>query len=332
MAEPVAMVEVWRGDFIEAVHFGHAVVCDTSGQIVAAWGDPDKLILPRSAVKMIQALPLVESGAADQAGLSDAHLALACASHIAAPVHTDMVTVWLDQLGLGDDDLACGPQMPRDREVRDALFKAGNPVCRIHNNCSDKHTGMLTLGRHLRADMDYVRPDHPVQLAIREAFEDVTGAPSPGFAIDGCSAPNFAATLTGLARAMAFFAGARENGGRREQAAIRLHRAMTAHPHMVNGEGQSCTELMRAAGGKVAVKGGAEGSYAAILPEAGLGVVLKIADGARRAQQAAMAALLVHLGAIDQDHPAAIRWATPVQKDFAGQDVGRLRPAPGFPA
>lgn len=331
MSSAVAMIEVWRGEFLEAIHRGHAVVCDGSGQIVAAWGDPEKIILPRSAVKMIQALPLVESGAADALGLDPARLALACASHIAAPIHTETVSHWLGELGLSEADLACGPQEPRDRQARDALIRNREPVCRIHNNCSGKHAGMLSVARHIGADLDYVDPANPVQKAIRAAFEEVTGAASPGFGIDGCSAPNFAATLHGLARAMAFFATAADSSGR-ERAAYRLRTAMMAHPQMVAGDGEACTELMRATGGKAAIKGGAEGSYTAILPDLGLGVAIKVEDGATRAQKAVMAALLVHLGVLEAGHPAAATWRNPDLRNFAGQTVGVLRPAAGFPA
>ncbi|MGB8623813.1 MAG: asparaginase, partial [Paracoccaceae bacterium] len=212
MTQAVPMVEVWRGAFLESLHRGHAVICDAAGQVVEAWGDPDKVILPRSSVKMIQALPLIESGAAAAAGLSEAQLALACASHQGAAIHTDMVRAWLADLGLGDDDLRCGPEVPRDRETKHAMIRAYGTPCQYHNNCSGKHSGFLTLARHLGAGPEYVDPSHPVQLAVREAFEDVTGMASPGFGIDGCSAPNFATTVHGLARAMAFFAGAREDG------------------------------------------------------------------------------------------------------------------------
>ncbi len=331
MADAVPMIEVWRGDYLEAIHRGHAVVCDTSGQIVQAWGDPDKVFLPRSAVKMIQALPLVESGAADAAGLGPERLSLACASHIAAHIHTDTVATWLGELGLDDSHLACGPQEPRDREARDDLIRAGKPVCRVHNNCSGKHTGMLTLAKHLVADLDYVNPNNPVQKAIVEAFEDLTGEPITGYGIDGCSAPNYAVGLTGLARAMAFFAGAREGGPTREKAAFRLHRAMATHPEMVSGNRHACTELMRAMGGRVTIKGGAEGSYTAILPDHGLGMAIKVEDGSQRGQESVVAALLVHLGVLDPEAGQARRWYKPVVKNFAGQDVGDIRPAAGFP-
>jgi len=145
VAGPVPMAEVWRGEILESVHYGHAVVCDSSGQIVQAWGDPDAVILPRSSCKMIQALPLVESGAADAIGLDQEHLALACASHRAAAIHTDIVRRWLSDLDLNDSDLICGPQVPRDAVAENAMIRAKDAPCRYHNNCSGKHAGFLTV-------------------------------------------------------------------------------------------------------------------------------------------------------------------------------------------
>jgi len=323
------MVEVWRGGRVEAVHAGHAVVVDRAGAIVAAWGRPDATIFPRSSCKMIQALPLVESGAATGRGAED--LALACASHGGAAMHTGRAARWLADLGLAEADLRCGAHEPLDREARDGLVRARRQPSQLHNNCSGKHTGFLALARHLGAGPDYVAPDHPVQEAVRRAFEEVTGEPSPGHAIDGCSAPNFATTLHGLGRAMARFAAAREDGDGRERAMARLVAAMTAHPELVAGEGRACTELMRATGGRVALKTGAEGVFVAILPGAGLGVALKIADGATRAAEAAVVAILVRLGALDRGHPAALGRLDAVQRNWRGIETGAIRAAPGFP-
>ncbi|MDJ0826211.1 MAG: asparaginase [Rhodobacter sp.] len=326
MADPVNMVEIWRGEFLESVHAGHAVICDADGKIEKAWGDPETIVLPRSSCKMIQALPLVESGAADAVGLTDEHLALACASHQGAPIHTDRVRRWLSDLGLGDSDLRCGPQEPSDLDARDALIRAHKSPCQYHNNCSGKHTGFLTLARHLAAGPEYIDAAHPVQQAVREAFESVTGQPSPGHAIDGCSAPNFATTVHGLARAMAFFASA-DGPSVRARAAQRLVRAMTTHPDLVAGEGRACTELMRAIEGRVAIKTGAEAVYVAIIPELRLGVALKIADGAARASECALASILVNLGVLDPDHPATLRRRNAPVLNRRDLVTGYIRPA-----
>ncbi|WP_300011623.1 asparaginase [uncultured Roseobacter sp.] len=299
MTQAVPMVEIWRGDFLESAHSGHAVVCDDSGQIVEAWGDPEAIVLPRSSAKMIQALPLITSGAAKAARLTSEHLALACASHNGAAIHTTRVEGWLETRGLSDEALRCGPQMPDDRPAREAIICAHESPCQIHNNCSGKHAGFLTLAQHLDAGPEYVGADHPVQKACLDAFERTTGETSPGFGIDGCSAPNFASSLTGMARAMAHFAAAPT-----DSAEAQLHQAMRKHPDLVAGEKRACTELMRAMDGKVAIKTGAEAFFIAILPEQKLGVALKIVDGTTRASECAIAAILVKLGVLDPNHPA----------------------------
>ncbi len=327
MTQPAPLTEIWRGQFKESVHSGHAVICDSAGEIVEAWGDPEAIVLPRSSSKMIQALPLIESGAADAAGLTTQQLALACASHNGAAIHNDMVRDWLAALGLRENDLRCGPQEPRDIAARNALIKCDDPVCQVHNNCSGKHTGFLTLTKHLGAGPEYIDPNHPVQVVVREAFEDVTGETSPGYAIDGCSAPNFACTLHGMARAMAFFAAARDGQGSRATAAARLRAAMAQHPEYVAGEGRACTALMRAAGNGVAVKTGAEGYFVAMVPKRGLGVALKIADGTTRAAEATMAAILIRLGVLEEGHPEAKALVNAPITNWRDVRTGTMRPS-----
>jgi L-asparaginase II len=328
MSNPVEMVEIWRGEFLESIHLGHAVICDGTGQIVDAWGDPDAVILPRSSCKMIQALPLMESGAG--AHLTTEQKALACASHQGAEIHTSRVQAWLSDLGLRDDDFRCGPQMPNDKPARTDLIKTDQSPCRYHNNCSGKHAGFLTLTKHLGAGPDYHDPSHPVQVSVRAAFEETTELTSPGFGIDGCSAPNFATTVHGLARAMAFFANAQNSSDRRSNAAADLTQAMMAHPDLVAGEGRACTELMRAMDGRVAVKTGAEAVFVAIVPEKGLGIALKIVDGATRASECALAALLVRLGVLNPNHPATLKRMNAPIKNWDGLVTGMIRPAVGL--
>ena len=224
MTQAAPFAEIWRGPFLESVHSGHAVVCDSSGQILQAWGDPDTVILPRSSAKMIQALPLIQSGAADAYGLGPQHLALACASHQAADLHVGIISDWLKTLGLDDSAFRCGTALPGDEAARNALVCSGTQPCQIHHECSGKHAGFLTVNTHMGGGSDYEKPDHPVQRACLEAFERVTGTTSPGFGIDGCSVPNFATTLHGMARAMAHFAAAPDGS-----AEARLHQAMRLH-------------------------------------------------------------------------------------------------------
>lgn len=330
MTAPVPMVEIHRGGFVESLHAGHAALCDAHGTVVEAWGDPEAVILPRSAAKMLQALPLVASGAARAAGLGPRQLALACASHQGAPEHVAEVQGWLARLGLSEADLLCGPQPSRDKGLRHAMLRAGAAPGRVHNNCSGKHTGFLTLARHLGTGADYVAPDHPVQHACRTHFEEMTGAHSPGFGIDGCSAPNFATTVAGLARAMARMAGAAARPGAGARASAALVEAMIAHPDLVAGEGRACTLLMRAATEPVAIKTGAEGVFVAILPMRGLGLALKIADGATRASECAVAALLVRLGVLEAGHPDVARFLAPEIRNWDGQVTGRIAAMPAL--
>lgn len=321
----VTLAEVWRGPFLESAHSGHAVVCDDSGQIVQAWGEPDAIVLPRSSSKMIQALPLIESGAASAQSLSTKHLALACASHEGALIHTERVGTWMAHLGCNDSDFCCGPQESRDIAVRDEMIRTHQSPCRIHNNCSGKHAGFLTVTKHLGAGPDYVAPDHPVQRACLEAFERMTKETSPGFGIDGCSAPNYACTLHGMARAMATYAAASADSAQGQ-----LRNAMALHSDLVAGEGRACTRLMRACSGHVAIKTGAEGYFIAILPDQKLGVALKITDGATRASECAIAQILVKLGALDPNHPDALAYTNGPIRNWDGLETGYLRAAPAL--
>lgn len=308
MTDAQILVEVIRGPVAESRHRGHAVVYHATAGIITAWGDPDQVILPRSSCKMIQALPLIESGAADAFGLADHHVAFACASHQGAAVHTDLASEWLTHLGLGEGDLRCGTQIPDDRAAREDLIRCNCPPDQRHHNCSGKHSGFLTLNRHLGGHSEYVEVDHPVQKAVREAFEAVTDETSPAYGIDGCSAPNFACTMTGLARAMAGYAAAREDAGdTRRRAQARLARAMAQNPVLVAGEGRACTDLMRAMGGKVTVKTGAEAVFTAILPQAQIGIAVKIEDGGTRASEAVIAQLLIGAGVLEPSAPVAQR-------------------------
>lgn len=329
MGKAVEMVELWRGGLLESTHRGHAVLCDEAGQIVQAWGDPERIIFPRSSCKMIQALPLVESGAADAFGLSEAHLALACASHQGAALHVNMARDWLKDLGLGEPDLRCGSHEPYDRVERDRLICDHEGPCQLHNNCSGKHSGFLTFVKHQKAGPEYVELDHPLQKAIRAATEDVTGETAAGYGIDGCSAPNFAMSIAGLARGMAKFAST-DGTGARGRAMQRLTRAMAAYPELVAGEGRTCTELMRAMGGRVSIKTGAEAVFVAILPEQRMGLALKIEDGNARASEAALVGILSQLGVLDAAHPMAHKRLPAPQINCRGFTTGELRLSEGF--
>ena len=315
MPNSETLVEIWRGDYLECQHRGHAVVVNERGEVLDAWGNPDEIILPRSSLKPLQALPLIQSGAAKAFGLTSSQLALACASHQGAGIHTRPVQDWLKALGQTDADLRCGPQWPADRPSANGLVKTDDTPCQYHNNCSGKHCGFLTLSAHLGAGPEYVNPEHPVQVQAKAAIEEICEERIDGFAIDGCSAPNFALSLKGLAHGMAKIAN------------HELTDAMMTHPELVAGTGRACTELMQSAPGEFAVKTGAEGVFIAILPKQKIGVALKIEDGATRASEAAMAALLVRLGAADADHAMVQKRLNPRQLNRAKLDTGEIKVA-----
>lgn len=326
MSDPVDFVELWRGGRLESKHTGHAVVVDGAGEIVHAWGDPHFVTYPRSSAKMIQALPMVESGIADKAGLSTEQLALSCASHSGAAIHTSRVQRWLADLDLDDSAFNCGPQWPADVPARDGLIKGDASPCKYHNNCSGKHCGFLTVVKANGWGPEYVAADHPLQVGIQQTFEEVTDMASQGWGIDGCSAPNHATSIYAMANAMAKFANAVE-GDARGTAMVRLRNAMMEHPELIANEDRACTHLMRAARGKLAVKTGAEGFFIAILPELKLGVALKVTCGTTRASECAMAAILCKLGVLDADDPAVKAYRNPDLKNFAGLITGDMRPS-----
>ena len=321
LSNPI-LVEVTRAALVESVHRGSIAIADADGAIRYALGDVETPVYTRSSLKPIQALPLIESGAAEAFGLSDEEIALACASHSGEPMHTSRVAAWLSRIGCSEADLACGPQAPRYEPALEDMVRSGEKSSRLHNNCSGKHTGFLTLSRHWGvATVGYERLDHPVQQAVVTSLRQLSGASELPWGVDGCAAVNFALPLTGFARALAKLA------GRRTVGAGRILRAMTAHPELVAGTGRACTALMRAAHGRAAVKIGAEGVYAAMIPERGLGIALKIDDGTARAAETAIAAILDTLGLLDETAQMFIR--APVL-NTRNTVVGERRPAPAL--
>lgn len=318
MTNPI-LVEVTRGDLVESVHRGSVAVADRDGKLAFALGDLETPVYPRSSLKPIQALPLVESGAADAFGLGDEEIALACASHSGEPTHTERVAAWLTRIGCRESDLACGAHPSRYEPVAEAMIRRGEKPTRIHNNCSGKHAGFLTVARHWDiATAGYERHDHPVQTAVAQLLSELAGVSGDlPWGIDGCAAPNFALPLAALARAFATLTASR---------GVRVVGAMTAHPELVSGTGRTCAVLMRSAKGRAAVKTGAEGFYAGIVPELGLGIAIKIEDGAGRASDAVMAAMLAKYGLLGEDEAAQTILRAPV-RDTTGVAVGERRVA-----
>ena len=302
------MCEIWRGSYLESVHTGMAVICDKDGEISHQWGDPNALILPRSSAKMMQAIPLIISGAEKKFSIGEDLLALACASHNAAEIHLSRVLGWLSHLGFSETDLRCGPQPSKDPYVKKQMLEIGQSPCQIHNNCSGKHAGFLSVSRHLNAGPEYTDPDHPVQLMVMDVFQELTQNKVDGITIDGCSAPNPAIPLYSLAKVMSWFATAHKRDDQLSKAALKLRNAMVNYPELVAGELRACTNLMKACEKKAILKTGAEGVFVAILPELEKGIALKIFDGGTRASECAIASLLIQLGVLNPNHPTALAY------------------------
>ncbi|WP_157015040.1 asparaginase [Mesorhizobium xinjiangense] len=297
MENPV-LVEVLRGDIVESRHRGAVAVIDAEGSVVAALGDIERPVLPRSAVKAIQALPLVESGAADAFGFGDKELALACASHSGEPEHATLAAAMLARAGLGGEALECGSHWPLGETATLELARAGKTPTPLHNNCSGKHAGFICACCHMELDhRGYVEAAHPYQMMIRDAMEVVTGAPhgAENHAIDGCSIPTYSVPLRALAQGFARMATGHGFGPVRASAAHRLFGACMAEPFYVAGSDRADTKIMQAGGGRVFVKTGAEGVYCAALPALGLGIALKCDDGATRASEVMVAKVLADL-------------------------------------
>ncbi len=328
--KPQIMCEIWRGSYLESVHTGMAVICDKEGEISHQWGDPNALILPRSSAKMMQAIPLIISGAEQKFSIGDDLLALACASHNAAEIHLSRVVGWLSHLGFSETDLRCGPQPSKDPHVKKEMLKKGQSHCQIHNNCSGKHAGFLSVSRHLNAGPEYTDPDHPVQLLVMDVFQELTENKVDGLVIDGCSAPNPAMPLYSLAKAMSWFATAHKRHDQLSKAALKLRNAMVNYPDLVAGDQRACTNLMKACEKKAILKTGAEGVFVAILPELEKGIALKIFDGGTRASECAIASLLIQLGVLSPNHPTALAYTNAPILNWRNIETGMMKASNSF--
>jgi len=328
MTNPV-LAEVLRGGKIESRHTGSIAVVDGDGRTVLAAGDVDRPVFPRSAVKAIQALPLVESGAADAFGFGDRELALACASHNGETAHADLAASMLARAGLDGGALECGAHWPSNQAATIELARSGGAPSALHNNCSGKHAGFVCACRHMgMAHKGYVKIGHDYQRIIARTMTEVTGATHEpeNAGTDGCSIPTYAVPLSNLALGFARMATGQGLGPRRAAAARKLFSACMAEPFYVAGTGRADTAIMEAGKGRVFVKTGAEGVYCGAVPELGIGFALKIDDGAGRASEAAVACLLARLLKSDADLSAVYSNMASVRlTNWNGIEVGEVR-------
>ena len=329
------LVEVTRGAMAESRHRGAVAIVDAHGRVELAAGDIEQPVYARSGIKPIQALPLIETGAADAFDLTDAEIALACASHNGEPRHVEIVTAWLKRIGLGVEALACGASLPATEAAQRALFEAGGAATAAYDNCSGKHTGFLTVARHLGHPREgYTRLDHPVQQRVLGVLEQMTGLDLSGapLGLDGCGIPVIGVPLGNLALAMARLGDPHDQPDARQAACARIRAAMTAEPFLIAGTGRFCTRAIEALDGRALVKTGAEGVYCATVPEAGLGIAIKIDDGARRAAEAVMIRVLDRLDVIGEHaRGLLLNLLEPAVRTRAGDVAGYIRIADDAP-
>ena len=331
MADNPVLVNLWRGSALESRHRGAVAVVDAAGKLVFSLGDVYRPEFPRSAIKFLQAIPLVESGAVEQFQLENRHIALACASHNGETVHTELVSSWLEKIGCSVDDLECGAEMPLDPQTQFDMMGRGEVPKRHHHNCSGKHAGLLATCRaYDEPTTDYRLYTHAAQRRWFNVLQDLTRVEvaTLGWGYDGCGIPSLALPLQRLAQALGRFADPVGLPLERAEAIERVLEAVSAEPYMVAGRDRLCSDLMALTGREVLVKIGAEGMYIAVIPRLGLGVALKIEDGHKRAAQIALGATLRHLGVLDDEHAEALQdYLRPNLSNSRGDVIGYAEPS-----
>lgn len=330
--ENPALVRVWRGARVESQHRGAWVLCDADGTVIDGMGAWKVPIFTRSSVKSLQALPLLETGAADRYGFDDAEIALALSSHNAEAIHTDGVQRVLARLGLDAGALQCGPQAPGDPDVRNALRDAKARPTAVHNNCSGKHAGFLALSKHLGDDPErYLDPSSPTQELVRRAVVEMTGVADEDLytAIDGCSAPTFQMPLSALATAFARVANPDGLRAERRAACERMLSSVAANPAMIAGNHQRiCTDIARVSAGRLFPKVGGEAVYAIGVRGADRALAIKIDDGNYRGMHPVIVELLRRFGFAKPDELAALAaWEEKRITNWAGREIGRTEVA-----
>ena len=317
-------VEATRGGIVESVHRVSLAVIDREGHLIASAGDPGLITFWRSAAKPFQAMPLVADGAADHFGFGPPELALACASHSSEPVHRSLAARMLARIEVAEEAMACGPHPPLSSQVADEVIRQGIVMTPVWSNCSGKHAAMLALARfHGWPLTGYQTRGHPVQDAVLREVERWTGVPGDRmvFGVDGCTVVSFGLPLQAMALAYARF------GVSVEAPARQLRGAMIGEPLLTAGQGRLEADLALATAGRALAKIGAAGVYCASLPEAGLGVALKVEDGDMGSLGPALLATLRQLA---DRHPLGFEagtWPVAVSQ-HAGHPILNTRGAP----
>ena len=331
---PTAIAETTRGGIPESVHHGVVVAVDARGEVVASAGDPAQVVFFRSSAKPFQAIPVIESGAADAFGFTPAELALCCASHAGSPDHQHQVAAMLAKIGLSPADLHCGCPLTGDEQEAARIVLGLVERTPLQCDCSGKHAGMLaTIVLEGLSRDDYLDPGHPLQRRILGIMAEVMRVPVDSIVLgtDGCSLPTFGAPMRAFATAFAALAAPEEvpaGAGREHAAALnRLRQAMVSHPVNVSGEGDLVASLMELSAGRVAAKTGAEGLLCLAVPEHEMGIAIRVTDGTYRAHAVLAVAALEQLGILDPNtREAILAQQTPELRNHNGRLVGEIRP------
>jgi L-asparaginase II len=323
------VVEVLRGDQPDSIHRVVAAVVDIRGTIIRSWGRPGDPIFPHSALKLIKAIPLLETGASDRFGLTTEEIVLACSSHVGEHDQIEKIANWLRRIGLSEGHLACGAMAPFSSRAVDALRRAGRPCTQLHNNNSGTHAGFLTTALHVGEDISgYVSANHPVQHRVRRTLEsmiDMEMSQLPS-GTDNCGVPAYAIPIYNLALAMARMAEPAQLNEARRNAISRIFNAIRLHPSLLVGPGRLSTVIVEITDGAVIVKGGSEGIFFASVPFLGLGVALKAEDGSQRAADVALLAVLSHVGAFKPSQTTALAdRMQPPRRNPRGEYIGKIR-------
>jgi L-asparaginase II len=314
---------------VESWHRVHGVVCDALGHVVHSWGDTDLSIYPRSAIKPMQALPLLETGAAASVSASEAEIAFACASHNGEHHHVSLANNWLVRLGLDHQNLECTGHISYDINTSYIQVRSGELITNAHNNCSGKHSGFLSTAYHMGEPLEgYIAKDHPVQERLVRVLSELGGCNLSNTAtgVDGCGIPVMAMPLSALALAAARMADPNGLEDKRASACRRITSAMIAYPYNVAGQNRFDTNIMNAGKGLFATKTGAEGVHVGMFVNSGYGIAIKCEDGTKRATDVAMANIINLLGGLDEigQITVANHLRTPLN-NAAGLPVGEIR-------
>jgi L-asparaginase II len=325
----VPLATIYRGGRVEGIHHGAVAVTDADGRILFAVNDPDYPSYPRSSVKMIQALPVLLSGAADRFGFTESELAICVASHTGAHYHLDAVHSILEKTGLKEADLGCGAHDPEDRAELGQLICSNHKPTQIHNNCSGKHAGMLAAclakGWPLAG---YLELDHPLQQWIRNLMAEYAGMDPEQFAIgiDGCSLPTFYMPIAAMSTIVARFTAKAFNG---DMAAQRIFRAVADHPQMINEFGGFDSEIVRVLNGRAIAKRGAMAVFVVGVNTeqyGAIGVTVKIEDGTMTPMPVIMMRVLEQIGAVTPEEALELQKFREITlKNWRGTTVGEIR-------